>query len=151
MDKVKPIRRLYSRYTERLNLRELKDFRDIQLTPQKIVDGKALIPGVSFVFANTEDRLFIIHIALAEDGKYYFGYTLYLDYGVKSCYPSVKWRDHKVSDTLVKCIIAALEYCGNISSYYNTPPDKRLTSASKDALREMNSYRLRQLSIFDIL
>lgn len=145
--------RTYATYSSRFKARELKDFPDTTLMPQKAVMGKALTIGVSFAFANSDDRLFIIHISMSDSGMYYFGYAIHLDDGYMGAHPSVSKgnSDKCASESFVKCILNALNYCRNRSIYYNTPPDRRLVQAVEHAIHEVNSYRLRQMSIFDML
>ena len=151
MGTVKIANKTYARYESRYNLHELKDLREVLLTPQEIVPGKALSPDFSFVFANSTDRLCVVHISLAVNGKYYFGYSIHLDMGQMSCLPSIGHKGLKCADTLFQCVINALKHCERLSFYHNGPTDKRLLKASRDALHEVNCYRIWQMTIFDIL
>lgn len=150
MGEIKIVNKLYARYKDRYNLKEISDLKDMVLTPQVPIPGIALNPEVSFVLANEEDRFILIHVALDDKGNYCFGYNVHLDFCSSGCHPSY-WRDHKSADTLVKCVSKALDYLMELSFYYNTPPDRRLVKAVSQAKKKLNACRLRQMSIFDML
>lgn len=133
------------------NPRDFKDIVDIKLTPENIRENGSLIPQVTLALANKPDLLLLVHIALADNGKYYFGYSIYIDDEYDSCGPHPDLGISKGNDTIYGCVSDAINHCKSYAKYYGTEPDPRIVAACKQASRDLNKLRLHQMTIFEFL
>lgn len=142
--------KVFSRVLGNIQVRDLEDFREIELTPQMSCAGKSLSPQVSFAVANEYNFLFIIHISMNEKSQYVFGYEIYSGDNGSTCYPKLRRNQHPQTETLARCILDALKYCK--LSVYHYPKDRiKVIKAVNRATRLINECRLKQFTIFDML
>lgn len=134
-----------------MEVRDLEDFRDAVLTPQIEVEGKALKPELSLAVVNEHDFLFIIHVAKDCGGRYYFGYTVIQGTEYKGCYPQHHFNSNPETETLVRCLLDALEYCKHKLYRLNSPKKVRVVKAANRAIKRVKVCRLKQLTIFDMM
>ena len=127
-----------------------EDIRSIELHPQKMENGKALIPEASVVVANT-DRFFIcIDIAKAENGWFYSSYEVHHPTGGSSSWPGTG-RGSNAGRTLGEGLRKGLEALKKYRRYANSDPDERVIAIADRAIRKLREQNIRQMDIFDML
>lgn len=132
-------------------VRELEDCMTAELTPQRLLDGKTLEAQLSLAIANEYDFLFIVHIAMNEAGQYLFGYDVVSRNRHDGCEPKFHFNDNPQTETLVRCVLDALRYCGCSVLLMAPVVRNRISKAVRAAIRRINECRLKQMSIFNMM
>lgn len=133
---------------------ELKECVKINFTPQQVKadNGGKFDAEATFVIANAQDHLLLIHMAMDENEKYHFGYSIFCDHSYFSILPNEENQWNPAAyDTLVSCIAGALKYLNGFTSYFGPVNENWFIKALLSAHKEINRLRLRQLTIFDML
>lgn len=142
MDEVIITNRYFRHEADEYNLCLIEDILNLELTPQEIDPDLVFTPEVSLVVENTQDTLLLIHLARSESNKYYYGYLYLTNRQEENRRPS--FVNTPEADTIVACVFNALEH---IEGKFGKAVKKMVTEAH----HRVNSCRLRQISIFDML
>lgn len=105
-------------------------------------------PEVAVVVHNTESLYIGIHVALGADGNYYTHYNVEYPTGGCDGWPS---RSNRKSKKLMSALRQELEWITKIRCHQEDRQNKMIWRIAAEAVQKINSRRVRQLTIFDML
>lgn len=129
---------------------KMEDIRFVELHPQKIEKGKALVPEASVVVSNTESFFIFIDSARAENGWFYTSFEVHYPTGGSSSWPSTG-RGSNAGRTFAAALRKGLEALKGYRQYANSVPDKRIIGIADMAIRKIQESSIYQMDIFDVI
>ena len=144
--KIEHVRRMY--VVAGLRLIGLDEVDSLTLHRHDCNENKVYKPEVTVVICNTDSLYIGIYVALGEDGMYYTNYNVEFPTGGSTGWPSKSGRKSKTLKQALRMEIGKLK---EYRYYQGGLPDERVCLKAEEALRKIDSKRLRQLTIFDEL